>query len=612
MKSRWSELPAGAKRLTVLVAIGLLVGSLLVAISSVNLGPFKGESWFDSLELKAYDWMTGHFGYPIVKEGHHGCQSIAMISIDQESIEQIGPWPWDRSLHARLVDILAADGAKVIALDILFSSPASAAGDDALALSIENAGNVVLASAFSGWSKESYEALKIYMPLALFADAAAGVGFTNIPADQDGVNRRVRLTQSIGGEHYSSFSLDAVVTGGVLGTEEQALDRIPASGEEELLVNFSKDFYRNAPIYSFNEVISGHYTRGVFKGMTVFVGLTGGAKIDAFPTPISGKETPTPGVEIHARAAATMESGAFVRPCSWWLGRFIVVLVALLVILLFYGRRLWLSAFVAVALLVLLPFAGGFVFGSSGLWLPLFTPVTAGVLVLGGGISYRYFAEVRKEKKLRETFGKYVSDGVLAELLKDPESASVEGRLVEASVLFSDVRGFTTLSESMEPPQVVEVLNSFLTAVSEVILEHGGMIDKFVGDEVMAIFGAPIEADDHAIRACRAALGIQEVLKEFEEASTPAVQAGVGINSGHIVVGSIGHEKRLEYTAVGDAVNVASRLEGLTREVGADIVIGRRTMELAEESIEVRALGEIKVKGKEKPLQVFALEGIRE
>ena len=604
--TRWQ-----AGRTLWVVGLGLAIGLAVLLFSSVNVGPLKSGDWLDSLELEGYDWMMKQFSRPMPGTGR-GKGPVAIVVIDQESIEQLGPWPWDRSLQARMVDILHQAGARVIAIDILFSSAGSGAGDQALAGSMERAGNVVLASSLSGWTTGEYEAVKVNLPLDILAEAAAGIGFTNIPTDSDGVNRRVILTETLGGHVYSSFAALSVATDNRYWSIGEIAAHVPVTGAGEMFVNFSPDFNQATPAYSFLDVLEGRFNTDAFRRKAVFLGVTGGAKLDAFPTPISGKESPTPGVVIQARAAATIESEAFISAAPPWAGKVIVVLVGPLVLLLFLGRRMWIAVALALTGMALLVLAEGLAFGTQGLWLPLMTPILVGLLSVGGGLSYRYFAEVRKERQLKETFGRYVSPDVLGELLKEPESASPRGRQLEASVLFCDMYGFTTLAGSREPREVVELLNRFLSAVSRVIFEHGGTVDKFVGDEVMAIFGAPISSPDHALGACGAALDIQIALGELEDGAGAGLRAGIGVNSGQVVVGSIGSEKRMDYTAVGDTVNVASRLQGLTREMDTDIIIGPGTYRLAGDAIQARPLGAVRIKGKEEPVEVYGLTGMRE
>jgi len=591
--------------------LGIAIGLVVLLVSSINVGPLKSGDWLKSLELKGYDWMMAHFPRPMAGAGE-GEGPVAIVAIDQESIEQLGPWPWDRSLQARMVDKLHQAGARVIAIDILFSSAGSEAGDQALAGSMERAGNVVIASSFSGWSTGGYEAVKVNLPLEIFGEAAAGIGFTNIPTDSDGVNRRVILTETLGGHDYPSFAALSVATGNSYWSVGEIATHVPVTGDGEMFVNFSPDFNEATPAYSSLDVLEGRFNPDAFRQKAVFVGVTGGAKLDAFPTPISGKESLTPGVVIQARAAATIESEAFISATPPWAGKVMVVLVGPLVLLLFLGRRMSVAVALALAGMVLLVLAEGLAFRTQGLWLPLMTPILAGLLSVGGGLSYRYFAEVRKERQLKEVFGRYVSPDVLGELLEEPESASQRGRQLEASILFCDMYGFTTLSGSREPREVVELLNRFLSAVSHVIFEHGGTVDKFVGDEVMAIFGAPISSRDHALCACRAALDIQAALGKLECGPDTLLRAGIGVNSGQVVVGSIGSEKRMDYTAVGDTVNIASRLEGLTREMDSDIIIGADTYRLAGEAIDARPLGAVRVKGKEEPIEVYGLTGMKE
>ena len=599
------------RRVLTVAGLGIAISLAVLLVSSINVGPLKSGDWLKSLELKGYDFMMAHFPRPM-PGAEEGKGPVAVVAIDQESIEQLGKWPWDRSLHGSMVDILDQAGARAIAIDILFSSTGIGEGDEALAGAMKRAGDVVLASSFSGWSTGGYEAVKVNLPLEIFQEAAAGIGFTNIPTDTDGVNRRVLLKETLGGYSYPGFAVLPVVLESGQWSMEEVDSHVPVTADGEMFINFSPNFNTATPAYSFLEVLEGKFARDAFRQKVVFVGVTGGAKLDAFPTPISGKESLTPGLVIQARAAATIESEKFISAAPPWAGKVMVVLVGPLVLLLFLGRRMLVAVALVLAGMVLLVLAEGLAFRTQGLWLPLMTPILAGLISVGGGLSYRYFTEVRKERQLKEVFGRYVSPDVLGELLEEPESASQRGRQLEASILFCDMYGFTTLAGSREPREVVELLNRFLSAVSHVIFEHGGTVDKFVGDEVMAIFGAPISSRDHALCACRAALDIQATLGKLECGPDTPLRAGIGVNSGQVVVGSIGSEKRMDYTAVGDTVNIASRLEGLTREMDSDIIIGADTYRLAGEAIDAGPLGAVRVKGKDEPIEVYGLTGMKE
>ncbi|MBU4179078.1 MAG: CHASE2 domain-containing protein, partial [Actinobacteria bacterium] len=256
------------RRMLTVAGLGIAIGLVVLLVSSINVGPLKSGDWLKSLELKGYDWMMAHFPRPMAGAGE-GEGPVAIVAIDQESIEQLGPWPWDRSLQARMVDKLHQAGARVIAIDILFSSAGSEAGDQALAGSMERAGNVVIASSFSGWSTGGYEAVKVNLPLEIFGEAAAGIGFTNIPTDSDGVNRRVILTETLGGHDYPSFAALSVATGNSYWSVGEIATHVPVTGDGEMFVNFSPDFNEATPAYSSLDVLEGRFNPDAFRQKAV-------------------------------------------------------------------------------------------------------------------------------------------------------------------------------------------------------------------------------------------------------------------------------------------------------------------------------------------------------
>jgi len=253
-------------------------------------------------------------------------------------------------------------------------------------------------------------------------------------------------------------------------------------------------------------------------------------------------------------------------------------------------------------------------FVRANLLLPLVAPLVAGAVGATGGVAGLYFSVERRRRQLRRLFERYVSPEVLREITARPDEVRLGGEEVEATIMFCDLQGFTTLSEGLRPAQVVELLNRYLGKAVEVIKGHGGTVDKFIGDGIMAFFGAPIKHADHPRRAVEAALDLQEAVArevnpELERLGLPRIKVRVGIHTGPVVVGNVGSPERMEYTAIGDTVNVASRLEGLNKEFGTSIIVGETTFERLDGGYKAKPLGEVRVRGREEPLKVFAIEG---
>jgi adenylate cyclase len=318
-----------------------------------------------------------------------------------------------------------------------------------------------------------------------------------------------------------------------------------------------------------------------------------------------------PGMQIHASVLDSILSGRFMKPAPVWAGVAALLLCALVagIGLLRFGvwPGLALSAATAAAFVVV-----AVMLFERGLWLGMIEPASALTLAAFGGVSYQYFVEDREKRRVKRLFSRYVSKDVFDQLMSDPSKAGLGGKRRSMTVLFSDIRGFTTFSEQGEPEAIVQQLNEYFSRMVHVVFEHRGTLDKFVGDAVMALFGAPLDDPDHAEHAVQAALAM---LKELEELNRgwaaegrPTLAIGVGVNTGDMVAGNIGSESIMSYTVIGDAVNLGSRLESLNKQYGTSIIISDATRGCLQGRYDVRALGDVVVKGKSQPVAIFEVK----
>jgi len=271
------------------------------------------------------------------------------------------------------------------------------------------------------------------------------------------------------------------------------------------------------------------------------------------------------------------------------------------------------------ATIILLMLLGGFLwltyylFATYRIWIVASLPMAALTVNYGGIISYRFFFEEREKRKLRGAFTQYVPPALIRQIMHHPELLRLGGQEKELTALFSDIRGFTTLSEGLSPTSLVEILNEYLSEMTDVIFQHWGTLDKYIGDAIMAFWGAPIAQEDHAVRACRAALEMQQTLiklqNRWDAQGRPRIDIGVGINTGAMVVGNMGSKTRFNYTIMGDNVNLASRLEGTNKTFGTRLIISENTYQAVHKEMLVRELDLIRVKGKLKPVKIFELVG---
>jgi adenylate cyclase len=290
----------------------------------------------------------------------------------------------------------------------------------------------------------------------------------------------------------------------------------------------------------------------------------------------------------------------------------IVLMTALLVGLIATEIPAWWAAGAAAVLVAAYAFAATRAF-AAGYWLNLSQPSMAASLALFGGVGYQYFVEGREKRRMKRLFGQYVSKDVYEQLVSDPSLARLGGHRREMTVLFSDIRGFTSVSEKGEPEDIVQLLNEYFTQMVDIVFKHKGTLDKFVGDMVMALFGAPLDDVNHAEHAVDAALEMIDELLKLNERWTaegrPALDIGIGVNTGPMIAGNIGSEAIMSYTVIGDAVNLGSRLESLNKQYGTRIIISDATRAALPDRYIFRPLGDVVVKGKTRPVAIFEVVG---
>ncbi|MDQ3068947.1 MAG: adenylate/guanylate cyclase domain-containing protein [Acidobacteriota bacterium] len=345
----------------------------------------------------------------------------------------------------------------------------------------------------------------------------------------------------------------------------------------------------------------------VFTDRIVFVGVTAAGLGDVFVSPFD-KAGALPGIFVHASVAASVLSGRGVAPLQSRPGRFAIYMLPIAVGVLAASLPLFTGVPAALALMAG-AIAGAFVLFSRGIWMPLAAPLAASALALFGGVAYQYFFEDREKRRVKQLFGRFVSKDVFERLLEDPSLATLGGARREMSVLFSDIRGFTSVSERGNPEEIVAQLNEYFGRMVDVVFRNGGTVDKFVGDMVMALFGAPLTDARHADHAVRAALEMTRELDalnaKWRAEGRPPLDIGIGINSGEMIAGNIGSERIMSYTVIGDAVNLGARLESLNKDYGTRIIISASTRTLLREGFTLRPLGQVIVKNRRAPVDIY-------
>lgn len=522
-------------------------------------------------------------------------EDVVIVAIDDRSIQSIGRWPWNRSVFAKAIDNL--DGSKLIAIDVGFFEPSDKENDKTLADAIKKAGNVILAAEYTEFKKEGEEIVGegLLEPIPELKSATSSFGYVNIITDDDGITRGIYL--GVKGR-YKSFPEE--IYSKYIGKELKY-------SRGKMLINFIGKPGTFKTI-SFVDVFNGNINRSFIEGKSFFIGATAPDLHDSYFVPTSEGEA-MPGVEIHANTLQTLVTKDFLRKQNDSQVIISIFFVAIIVAALMISLRIFLSAIFSVVLFILY-FSVAIISFSKGVVLNLIYPVLSIFFSYLAILGFYYLKEEKKKKEILDVFGRYVSRNVVDEIFKGDEVIDLKGVEKEITVLFSDIRGFTSLAEKLSPHEVVEMLNMYLGELTEIIFKYQGTLDKYMGDAIMAIYNAPIDVKEHELKACKTALEMQEVIEKLnkkQNKNLPKVHMGIGINSGIAVVGNIGSKTRVEYTAIGDTVNLGSRVEGLTKQYGVPIIITESIYKKIKNKLIARELDIVRVKGKNEPIRIYEL-----
>ncbi len=600
-------------------AHGLLIG---LAAGILGLGLWFGHA-LDGMENITWTWRVRALARPAA-----ATDRIVLILLDQPSLdwgerENGLPWPWPREVYAPIVDFCLRAGASVTAFDVLFTEPSAygVADDQALGEAIARNGAFVGAR-FLKFGHKTGEASGCDEPIPEVAAAARMLANVSAVPDPDGVFRRAAPAYRWRQEDVPALGTAAwLVDRGLDATAlDSALADVPLASDGTMLLRYrgSAAIYRtfNAAeiIQSELRIEAGEEPAvdpQALAGKIVLFGFSAPGLLDQRPTPI---DRVGPGVMIHATMLDNLLQGDFLRPAS-----VAGVVAGCLILALLSGwlgvtvHRPFLLVPVAV-ILMLLPVAVGFALYGPGFWWPV-TPgmVSAAAAVFGGAVR-NYTVEGRQKRFIRQAFRHYLSPAVIARIMDDPGALKLGGERRCLTIMFSDLAGFTSLSEGLEPEALTALLNDYLTDMTDIILDEGGTLDKYEGDAIMAFWNAPLDQPDHAARACRAAVRCQRRLaaraEEFRSRCGRPLHARIGIHTGEVIVGNMGSRQRFDYTVLGDAANLASRLEGANKAFGTAVMISEATCTAAGEGFLVRPLGRVRVVGRREPVPVFELAGM--
>ena len=625
---------------------GKKAGMMIALIVALTLSVMHliDVRFFEVLEEKTLDMR-----FTIRGKISPGPETV-IAAIDEKSIKKLGRFPWPRSVWGRVVDRLTEEGAKVIVFDVFFSEPENVESDDLFQQSIRQSGRVILPMVFdlvekdqeSGFTDKklafmtssAYTTIKnrdlpfspikanmVLPTLQRFSAFATSLAHINMLADDDGTLRWEMLAISYHDDYYAPIGLEAARLFLGIKPEDLSLDyagavhlgniTIPTDEFGRMLINY-RGPNRTFPLYAISDILDRATPAGSFKDKIVLIGATAIGIYDLRVTPFS---TQMAGIEKHASVVDNILRADFIQRTE----TAVYALIFLFAIVLGMALpRFGAGAGVALFLSLFTGYVGFvyYLFVAKGIWFNLVYPASALLLGYTSQTAYRFFTEERRAREIRKMFSSYVSKRIVDELIRDPSKAKLGGDRKEITVLFSDICGFTSFSERHQPEEVVSLLNEYLGAMTNIVFEYEGTLDKFIGDAIMALWGAPVGQPDHAERACRCAVAMIEKLKELQKKWTDegkyVIDIGIGINTGGMVVGNMGAEgKKMDYTVIGDNVNLGARLESLTRQYNSHIIISEYTFAKVKDIVEVTELGTVTVKGKQQPVMIYNLLGLK-
>jgi len=610
---------------------------------------------FERLNHRIYDLKMFYRAEPA------GGSPIVHLDVDDQAVRKYGQWPWDRRMSARIVDRLSKLGARVIALDILYTSDGrSKQGDQAFFGAISRARRVVTAFApiamglqvrklkigrdraradalyDRAWNLNTPPSFSFFrvatlrdsgLPLLPIIQSAVGLGHIKATPDEDGVHRRIPLLIQLEDRFLPSLSLAALaayldvgpdaITVSPAGHIEirhgQGMLEIPIDSHANLLLNW-RPTLDGFPHYSVLDLFAQDPDPNVisrYKGKIVIVGVTWTGSTDVGTNPLFAEVWLS---RVHSSGLDTILAGRFTRKIPFF---YTVMAACVIVTILFLlaAVRMRLQHGIILSVSICLIFAalviGAFLWGS--LEIPSVQPFFVFLPAAAAFLAFLAISTDKERDLIRDTFGRYLSEDVVTEILKSRGGVNLTGELREMTILITDLRGFTPMTESLEPSVVLKVINRYFERMTDIVMRHGGTVDQFTGDGILVFFGAPREQPDHASRALACALEMQDSMRDLNEGnlrlSLPELRMGIGIETGDLIVGNIGSEKRKTYGAVGSPINVAFRVEALA--AGGEILVTPSVYERLADELEVSETGEVSLKGISEPMTLYSVIGMK-
>jgi adenylate cyclase len=596
---------------------------------------------------------------------------VVIVDLDEASLARHGQWPWPRTLLARLVDRLFAEGADVVAFDIVFAEPdrlsppnfaqtleglspsllgslerlpdSDATFGESIARHKVVLGQPALHNLPYGADTEPtqagtavelggdprpflqrYEGLVRNLPI--LEASAGGIGTVTIALDQDGMVRRVPLAIVVGGRILPALGIEAlrlradepslVIRRGPNGIAGVSVGghQVPTDSQGRIWIRYGEA--GSIPYITAADAMVGLIDPGAVDGRIVLIGSTAAGLLDIKRTPLSPA---TPGVEVHAHLLETVLTGSHLHRPTAILGAEIIAIAVTGLLVIFFVPSLGALAtlFIGGGLMAALGGLSWYLFAKHQILFDASFPALSSFSIYAVFTFLKYMQEESERKTVRTAFAQYLPPAVVERLALHPDQLRLGGESREMTILFADLRGFTTMSEHLEPDDLGRIVNRVLGTMTDAVLAHGGTVDKYIGDCVMALWNAPLDDPEHARRACLSALAMVEAVRVLDQeirsadvaaAGSSGISVGVGLNTGSAAVGNFGSSYRFDYTALGDTVNLAARLEPLTKMFGCPVIIGETTAAAAAD-LAMLELDVLQVKGRFEPVRIFALLG---
>jgi adenylate cyclase len=571
----------------------------------------------ESLELGARDTLMR------VRGVRPTSGNIVIVAIDDASFQWTKyEWPWPRAYLAQIVDAVNKGGARVVGVDIFLTEPGNdAGGDAALAQALSQSPSSV--SDLQIFRDPQQDTVSLSLPIEPYRNVLKAMGITSLIQDKDAVTRSIQGYDTYGDQVYYNWAFQ-VASQYLKVPPPSNIDQngLTFNGQQvplhngSLLVNYNGPA-GTYPTYSAYQVALGDVLQenpNAFKDKIVLIGATTITLHDVYATPFSAQQ-PMPGVEVVANAVDTIINGNYLRETPPWMALLIIIVMAILASFISRIQRPSLTILLMALGMILYEVVAYATFIAKGLYIPTVTPQL--MLFLGVVLPTleQSVSQELEKRRVRNLFSRFISPEMVDQLIQTQDINSLNKR-ANLSILFSDIRGFTTLSEKLSPEEVVSVLNPYLEAMTQVIEKFGGTVDKYEGDAIVAFFGEPVVHEDHALRAVQTAVEMRRALTElhqlWEKQGRPfRIEIGIGINSGEVFVGLLGSAQRINYTIIGDNANLASRLQDLTKTYQWPILISGSTYDQVKDEFEAELADSVIVKGRSEAVKVYKLIGRR-